>query len=367
MLQRKSSLVDELIECSVTPRTFEETDIDLILSEMIKRGGSDLHISVGDVPRARLLKDGLIHPISNKKLDKNFFEKMLQKIFRSDNAFIKLLEKEEIDITYESKVGRFRVNVGLAGLNPFAVFRELKSNIPSPDKLGIPEEFVKIAEEANYGLILIGGTTGSGKSTTMASVLNYILSKYQEKVITIEDPIEYIIGQFEGCKGYVLQREVGKDTTSFASALRAAVRQDPDYIVVGEVRDAETARNCIVAAETGHIVFATIHTKDATSAISRYSGIFPVEEQLIIKRRLLDCLLAVQVQVLCPSLSGGKVLATELLILNDEIREMLFNNEMQQVRKMLDEERCGWSMNRYLQKLMRKKLISGEVLKDFQM
>lgn len=367
MLRDRNSFIDELIESDTTQRILEEeVDIDNLLLEMVKRGGSDLHISVGDIPRIRL-KDGLLHAISNRKLDKNFFERMLQKIFRSDNAFIRLLEKEEIDVTYESRVGRFRVNVGLAGLNPFAVFRELKSDIPFPSKLGIPDEFVKIVEEANYGLILIGGTTGSGKSTTMASVLNYMLSKYQEKVITIEDPVEYILGQFEGCKGYVLQREVGKDTLSFAAALRAAVRQDPDYIIVGEVRDTETARNCIVAAETGHIVFATIHVKDSVSAVNRYCGIFPVEEQLIIKRRLLDCLLAVQVQVLCPSLQGGRVLATELLILNDEIREMLFDNKMQQVRKMLEEEKCGWSMNRCLQKLVQKKLISKEVFKDFQM
>lgn len=344
---------------------FEDLSIDYLLSEMVKKGGSDLHISTGDYPYVRL-KDGFLHILVNKHLDRNFFERMLQKILKSDNAFIRLLEKEEIDVTYECSAGRFRVNVGLAGLQPFAVFRELKSEIPMPDKLGIPEEFVKIVEEANYGLILIGGTTGSGKSTTMASVLRYVLSRYQEKVITIEDPVEYIIGGFDGCKGYVLQREVGKDTLSFANALRAAVRQDPDYIIVGEVRDIETARNCIIAAETGHIVFATIHVKDSISAIDRFCGVFPIEEQMMIKRRLLDNLLAVQVQVLCPGVNAKRVLATELLILNDEVREMIFKGETLKVRKLLSEEKIGWTLNNYLKKLLKKGLINEEVFRNYE-
>lgn len=338
--------------------------IDAFLKEMINRGGSDLHLSLGQYPYVRI-GESLI-PLCKVKIDRSFFERVLQRVMKVDNAFVKLFEKEEIDLTYEvSGLGRFRVNVGLARGQPFAVFRELKTKIPSPFELGIPKEFVDVVEEANYGLIFVGGVTGSGKSTTMASCLNFLLKKYSEKVITIEDPIEYLIGEEEDTKGYVIQREVGKDTKNFATALRAAMRQDPDYIVVGEIRDVETARYCIIAAETGHVVLTTIHVKDAVSAIGRFVGMFPVEEQSYIKRRLLDQLLAVQVQILVPGVKELKVLATELLILDDEIRELLFVDDFAKVRKLLGERKCGWSLNYSLEELFKKGKISEETFRCY--
>jgi twitching motility protein PilT len=338
--------------------------IEALLREMVNRGGSDLHVSLGKYPYVRI-GEGLA-VLCKIKIDRAFFESMLQKVMKTENAFVKLFEKEEIDTTFEvPNVGRFRVNVGLARGQPFAVFRELKTRIPSPFELGIPKEFVDVVEEANYGLILLGGPTGSGKSTTMASCLNYVLKKYPEKVVTIEDPVEYLIGEDEEIKGYVVQREVGKDTKSFASALRAAMRQDPDYIVVGEVRDLETARYCIIAAETGHVVLTTIHVKDAVSAIGRWVGMFPVEEQGYAKRRLLDQLLAIQVQALVPGVDGKRCLATEVLILNDEVREMMEEDRLIEVRKMLKEGKCGWTMRRSLEKLYEKGKIEKEVLESY--
>lgn len=337
--------------------------IESLLKELVSRGGSDLHIVLGDYPRARIA--GRVVPLCKVKLDRAFFERTLQKIMKTDNAIVKLFEKEEVDLTYEvPSVGRFRVNIGLARGVPFAVFRELKSRIPYPHELNIPHRFVEIVESMEYGLVLIGGPTGSGKSTTLASVLNYILQKNEEKVITIEDPVEYIIGADNNIRGYVIQREVGRDTKSFASALKAAMRQDPDYIVVGEVRDVETARYCIVAAETGHVVLTTVHVKDAISAVGRFVGIFPVDEQNYVKMRLIDQLEVIQVQTLVLGKDNKRYLATEVLILNDKIKELFLENKIMEIRQKLERKECGWLMKHSIENLYQEGLIDEEVYKD---
>lgn len=332
--------------------------IDELLKEMIDKGGSDLHICVGKPPFARLA-DGFLHPLKdNYPLSRGEVEYMLNKIARTDNIFVRLLEKEEQDFTYESKIGRFRVNISLSRGLPFAVIRELKTNIPSPDALGISSRFIEAVSSASYGLVVIAGTTGSGKSTTMASVMNHILQREPVRVITIEDPIEYLIGSE---KDAVSQREVGKDTLSFAAALRAAMRQDPDYIIVGEVRDIETARNAVIAAETGHIVFVTVHAKSSTSAIDRFCGVFPVEEQRMIRRRLTDNLILSQTQVIVPSVHKGRRLATELLVVDtDETRDELFEGKVNDVRAKMEKGICGWTLNQSLKELLDK----GEITED---
>ena len=338
--------------------------IETLLKELVARGGSDLHVVQGDYPRARIA--GKVVPLYKVKLDRAFFERMLQKVMKTDNAIVKLFEKEEVDLTFEvPSVGRFRVNIGLARGVPFAVFRELKTVIPYPRQLGIPQEFVDVVERIPYGLIFVGGTTGSGKSTTLASVLNYLLKKHAKKVITIEDPVEYLIGAENELAGYVIQREVGRDTKSFASALRAAMRQDPDYIVVGEVRDVETARYCVVAAETGHTVLTTIHVKDAVSAVGRFVGIFPTEEQNYLKMRLIDQLEAVQVQLLVLGKDGKRHLATELLIFNEEVKELFLRDESRKVRRLMEEGKCGWTMRQSLEKLWKEGIIDEETFKSY--
>lgn len=339
--------------------------IESLLKELVSRGGSDLHIVLGDYPRARIA--GQIVPLCRIRLDRAFFERTLQRIMKTDNAIVRLFEKEEVDLTYEvPAVGRFRVNVGLARGVPFAVFRELKTRIPLPHELNVPHEFVEVVEKIPYGLIFVGGPTGSGKSTTLASVLNYVLKKKAKKVITIEDPVEYVIGDGNENKGYVIQREVGRDTKSFANALRAAMRQDPDYIVVGEVRDVETARYCIVAAETGHTVLTTIHVKDAVSAISRFVGIFPSDEQNYLKMRLIDQLEAIQVQTLVLGKDGKRHLATELLILDDEIKELLWNDRTKEVRQKLENRECGWLMKHSIEDLWKKGLIDDDTYESYR-
>jgi len=338
--------------------------IETLLKDLVAKGGSDLHVVQGDYPRARIV--GKIVPLCKIKLDRAFFERMLQRVMKTDNAVVKLFEKEEIDLTFEvSSVGRFRVNVGLARGVPFAVFRELKTVIPYPHQLGIPQEFVDVVERIPYGLIFVGGTTGSGKSTTLASVLNYLLKKHAKKVVTIEDPVEYLIGVEDEIAGYVVQREVGRDTKSFASALRAAMRQDPDYIVVGEVRDVETARYCVIAAETGHTVLTTIHVKDAVSAVGRFVGIFPTEEQNYLKMRLIDQLEAVQVQMLVLGKDEKRYLATELLILNEEVKKLFLKDEVRKVRSLMEKGKCGWLMRQSLEKLLQEGIIDEETFNSY--
>lgn len=337
--------------------------IDGFLKTLIEKGGSDLHLCIDKPPYGRL-KDNLLHPLSEKLLSKTEVEGMLAAALRIDSVFTKLMEKEEIDTTYEGSRGRFRVNIGLSRGVPFATFRELKSDIPSPVNLGIKQEFLDVVENANYGVILIVGTTGSGKSMTMASTANHILTLSRERVITIEDPVEYIIGTPQDV---VSQREVGKDTLSFASGLRAAMREDPDYIVVGEVRDLETARMAVLAAETGHVVFVTLHAKDSVSAISRYCGMFPIEEQLFIKRRLLDVLSAVQTQFLVTGVDKKKrYLVTELLVLTDEIREMVFGGKLKEVRQRMEKGECGWVMEKSAYELKERGAISDAAVSLFK-
>lgn len=334
------------------------------MRELITRKGSDLHICVGKPPLGRL-SDGFLHPLREKPLQKMEVETMLTRVTKTDNVLMRLLEKEEIDITYECESGRYRVNIALSRGTAFAVFRELKSDIPTPQMLGVADEFLKAVESASYGLVLIVGTTGSGKSTTLASVMNHILKREPVRVITIEDPIEYIIGS--EVNDAVSQREVGRDTLSFASALRAAMREDPDYIIVGEVRDIETARNAIVAAETGHIVFVTVHAKSSTAAVDRFCGVFPIEEQKMVRRRLTDNMIASQTQVLCPSVDGAKrYLATELLLVNNEnIKDSLFDGDINSVRDKMVRGECGWTLNQSLKNLYDKGLISMDVYDSY--
>ncbi len=200
---------------------------------------------------------------------------------------------------------------------------------------------------------------------TLASVMNYILSRNKEKVITIEDPVEYLIGEGVEVVGDVVQREVGRDTKGFASALRAALREDPDYIIVGEVRDVETGRYCILAAETGHVVFTTIHVKDAISGVARYVGMFPIEEQNYVRMRLLDILEAVQVQALLPRKGGGRILVTEFLRVDDEVRELLVGKKVKKVRELMEKGEIGWTMDMKVKELYEKGLIEEDVMMSY--
>ncbi|MEM4218406.1 MAG: ATPase, T2SS/T4P/T4SS family, partial [Candidatus Methanomethylicaceae archaeon] len=231
--------------------------LDFCLSYVVEQKGSDVHIVEGYPPYARIKGDLVKIPFRYPVVDRSMIETAVRKILKTEGAISRLYERDEIDLTYEHKGERFRVNVAIAQGKIFLAIRYLEETIPPPHELGVPKEFTDVIIKHSYGVAFLVGPTGSGKSTTLVSCISYMLSKVARRVVTIEDPVEYMITPG---KGIVTQREVGRDTKAFSSALRAAMREDPDVILVGEVRDTETALNCLSAAETGHLVVTTLHT-----------------------------------------------------------------------------------------------------------
>ncbi len=247
-----------------------------------------------------------------------FISKILSK---SENKKAELIKNGEVDISYSiSGVSRFRVNIYRQRGTYAIAMRVIKSSIPALETLMLPEVIKSIAEDTR-GLVLVTGPTGSGKSTTLASMLDYRNENFEETIITIEDPIEYI---FRDKKAYIVQREVGLDTSSFGTGLRAALREDPDVIMVGEMRDLETIQTALRAAETGHFVLSTLHTQDAKDTISRIINMFPAEEQNHLRILLAAVLKAVISQRLIPRKDGsGVVPAVEILINTGAITECI--------------------------------------------
>lgn len=296
-------------------------DLDEILTKAVKLGASDIHLKVGSKPKVRIKT--LLHtldeynsiPVENMT---SFISKILSK---SENKKAELIKNGEVDISYSiSGVSRFRVNIYRQRGTYAIAMRVLKTEIPKMETLMLPDIIKTIAEEPR-GLVLVTGPTGSGKSTTLASMLDYRNENFEETIITIEDPIEYI---FRDKKAYIVQREVGLDTKDFNTGLRAALREDPDVVMVGEMRDLETIQTALRAAETGHFVLSTLHTQDAKDTISRIINMFPAEEQNHLRILLAAVLRAVISQRLIPRKDGtGVVPAVEILINTGAITECI--------------------------------------------
>jgi twitching motility protein PilT len=308
-----------------------------LLTRFRDLNASDLHLVPGRPPHfrvnGRLVPDGPFLPPGAVKT-------FLTQITDGD-ILATLLDREEIDLSSSFRISedeeiRFRLNAALAGKMPFATLRRLLEIENTPFELGLPEEFVSLCESHSHGVIFVTGTTGSGKSTTLASILAYLLERKPFRVITLEDPVEYVIPPGQGV---ISQREIGQDTRSFATALRAAMRQDPDVILVGEVRDAETAEALLAAAETGHLVFATLHVGAASLVSDRIAGMFSsVEEGVAVKGRLANVLAGVLTQALVPS-SRGRSLAWEFLAVGSEERELLHDDRQALLRERMRESR----------------------------
>src|SRR5512136_2836556 len=295
--------------------------IDDLLRIAMERKASDLHLKVGNYPHVRV--DGELVPLTDQP--RISAEDMLNMAFSmmSNRQKQKFKENAELDMAYGvAGLGRFRVNVFQQRGNVGLVLRVIPTKIKPIDELYLPRIVDKICEEAR-GLILVTGVTGSGKSTTLAAVIDRINSTRSEHIITIEDPIEFL---HRDKKGYVNQREVEVDTPNFGSALRAALRQDPDVILVGEMRDLETIGTALLAAETGHLVFSTLHTLDATETIQRIIAVFPPPEQKQIRLQMATTLRAVISQRLVRKSDGiGRVPAVEVLIATEYIRDCVIN------------------------------------------
>jgi len=296
------------------------TSIDDLLRRAVESKASDLHLKVGNHPYLRV--DGLITALND--VPRITPEEMLSMAFSmmTNRQKQKFKETAELDMAYGvAGLGRFRVNVFQQRGNVGMVLRVIPTKIRTIEELELPRIIAQVCEEQR-GLILCTGTTGSGKSTSLAAMIDRINSLRPEHIITIEDPIEYL---HRDKKGFINQREVEVDTASFSTALRAALRQDPDVILVGEMRDLETISTALLAAETGHLVLSTLHTLDATETIQRIIAVFPPPEQKQIRLQLASTLKAVISQRLVRKSEGGRVPAVEVMVATGYIRDCIIN------------------------------------------
>ncbi len=319
---------------------------------------SDIHITAGSRPVVRI--DGKITPLMEYPiLTPEMTQRLLYSVM-SEKHRKQLEEKGQVDFSFGVKdVGRFRANVFFQRGSLAGVFRRLPSRIRTVDELGLPRKVLELCHKS-MGLVLVTGPTGSGKTTTLATLINYINENFPYHIITIEDPIEYV---FHHKRSIVNQREIGEDVDNFADALRAALREDPDVILVGEMRDLETIEIALRAAETGHLVFGTLHTNTAISTVTRIIDVFPPEQQEQIRIQLSFVLQGVISQRLVPKIGGGRVLAYELLIPNTAIRSLIRENKLQQIYSIMQSgqaETGMQTMNQSLASLYRSGLITLE-------
>jgi len=297
-----------------------KSKLNAFLKTLIANNGSDLHIKSGAVPRVRI--NGVLKKLGNEVLDPTEVKTMVREITTADQ-FVQLQNEKSLDFAYIlDEKNRFRTNVfyQMEGLS--IVMRIIPVEIPDFDELRLPE-VIKSFSDKSRGLVLVTGVTGSGKSTTLAAILNRINENYYKHIITLEDPIEFV---HRDKKCLVNQRAIGQDSNSFRDALPAALREDPDIILVGEMRDVETIDLALHAANTGHLVFSTLHTLDAKETINRVIGMFPEEEQNRIRQSLASVLAGVISQRLVPTVDGGRIAAVEVMIHTARIAELIAEN-----------------------------------------
>ncbi len=308
----------------------EKNRIESILEEVVRRKASDLHIQVGLPPMLRV--DGALIPMVNStELDEPTIENLLYSILDEDQKQI-LIRDKEFDFSFAfGEMGRFRVNLFHERGNLAGAFRLLNNNIPTIEQLRLPQIVNKFAEFPR-GLVLVTGPTGSGKSTTLAAMVNKINQERAAHIITVEDPIEYT---HRSNKSIVVQREVHYDTFSFSAALRSVLREDPDVVLLGEMRDLETIANAITIAETGHLVLATLHTNGAAQSIDRMIDVFPPHQQSQVKLQLSNILMAVVSQRLIPSTGGGRIPAAEILVVNPAVRNLIREGKNHQIEAII--------------------------------
>lgn len=296
-----------------------------LLDFAVNNKASDLHLSAGLPPMCRI--DGDLQLIDHPVLDNKDVLLMVESVM-NNKQLSDYKEHLETDFSFQSStLARFRVNVFTQERGAAAVFRIIPTAIVTMDALQLPPVFTEIAS-LPQGLVLVTGPTGSGKSTTLAAIINYINTTRYQHILTIEDPIEFV---HHSKKCLVTQREVFRDTHSFSSALRSALRQDPDIILVGELRDLETIRLAMTAAETGHLVFATLHTSSASKTINRIIDVFPGDEKSMIRTMLSGSLQAVVAQTLLKRKEGGRVAALEIMLCNAAIRSLIRDDKIAQM------------------------------------
>lgn len=302
-----------------------------IINTAIKAGSSDIHITTQRPASCRV--HGKLFTMDKEPITNEMLEQMIQPFFEIKGVKQRLTDFGEADFAISfSDTARFRVNLFKQKGEYAVVMRLLPTEMPDPDALGLPES-VQNFRHLKRGLVLVTGETGSGKSTTLASLINKINNEYQKHIITIEDPIEFV---HQHRMSVVNQREIGIDTMSFANALRAALREDPDVVLVGEMRDLETIETALTAAETGHLVFSTLHTNSAPSTIDRIVDVFPANQQDQIRVQLANVLEGIVCQQLIPRREGnGRIAAHEVLVSNSAIRNLIREGKSFQLTSQL--------------------------------
>ena len=320
--------------------------LNVLLKTMVEQGGSDLHITTNTPPQIRV--DGKLAPLNTPSLTPTETKQIAYSIL-TDIQKHRLEEDLEIDFSFGIKgLSRFRANVFHQRGAVAAVFRTIPYEIKTFRELGLPSVIERIAEKPR-GLVLVTGPTGSGKSTTLAAVIDKINRERSEHILTIEDPVEYL-HQHQSC--LVNQRELHADTHSFSSALRGALRQDPDVVLIGEMRDLETVESALRIAETGHLTFGTLHTNSAAQTINRIIDVFPAHQQSQVRAQLSLVLEGVVCQTLLPRANGkGRALAMEILVPNSAIRNLIREDKIHQIYGMMQTGQSKHGMQTFNQSL----------------
>lgn len=307
-------------------------DINAYLQEVARSKAPDLHLKVGRPPIVRLTNGELYEMQNGEAVNAQGMDEIIKQILTPEKLAI-FQKNSEVDSSYSDMgVGRFRVNVYMETDGPAIAFRSIPAEIPTLDGMGLPP-IIKTFTQKSKGLVVVTGPTGSGKSTTLAAMVNEINHSRRAHIITVEDPIEFV-HQSKNC--LVTQREVGMHTGSFPTAIRSAMRQDPDVVLVGEMRDLETISAAITLAETGHLVLATLHTQDAPQTVDRIIDVFPSHQQSQVRTQLSTTLVGVVAQRLIPKMDGkGRVLAMEILVRNDAITNCIKEGNTHQMYSMM--------------------------------
>ena len=330
--------------------------IEGLMKELVEKGGSDLHLTAETQPYYRV--QGNLVPFREEKLDEqrmmNEFTEML-----GAKKISSFKERNELDCSYSLEgVARFRMNLFMERGRVSCVMRALSTKIPRFTDIGLPSSVQQMLNRPR-GLMLVTGPTGSGKTTTLASSIDWINSSHAHHILTIEDPIEFVY-ENKGC--LVRQREVGEDTQSFSNALRSALREDPDIILVGEMRDLETISLAITASETGHLVMGTLHTSSASQTIDRIVDVFPTEAQQQIRVQLGGSLIGVISQTLCKTIEGRRALAAEILVNNNAVGNLIRESKTPQIYSQIQVgAKFGMqTLEQSLARLVKENMISKE-------
>jgi twitching motility protein PilT len=332
-----------------------------LLKAMIEKGASDLHITTGSPPQLRI--DGKLNPLKTPPLTPQETKQLCYSVL-TDAQKHRFEETNELDLSFSvQKLSRFRGNVFVQRGNVSGAFRAIPFKIMTFEELDLPP-IVEVLSKKPRGLILVTGPTGSGKSTTLASIVDRVNQERNEHIVTIEDPIEYL-HPHKGC--IVNQREIGSDTDSFKAALKYILRQDPDVVLIGELRDLETIEAALTVAETGHLAFATLHTNSAVQTINRIVDVFPPYQQSQIRQQLSFVLEAVMCQTLLPRANGpGRALALEVMVPNPAIRALMRDDKIHQLysQMQIGQGKSGMqTMNQSLASLVTKRLVDPEMAK----